>query len=69
LADILVVLVATWGSGFLVGTGAFEVTTTTLRWLKDKVLLLYITLQACSVAPLTETPARSEDEKSFQSLQ
>jgi hypothetical protein len=30
LADILVDLVATLDSGFLVGTGAFEVTTTTL---------------------------------------
>ena len=59
LADALVDLAATLGSGFLVGTGAFDVTTTNFTMVKDKVLLPYITLQtAYNTAPLTETPRR-----------
>jgi hypothetical protein len=45
LADALEVLAATLGSGFLVGTGAFDVTTTSVRWLKIKYLLPYINVQ------------------------
>ena len=57
LADALVGLAATLGSGFLVGTGAFDVTTTNFTMVKDKVLLPYITLQtAYNTAALTETP-------------
>jgi hypothetical protein len=66
LADILVDLVATLVSGFLVGTGAFEVTTTTLLWLKIK--FCYLILLPC-IAALTETPGLLEDDKPFQSLQ
>jgi hypothetical protein len=52
-------LAATLGSGFLVGTGAFDVTTTNFTMVKDKVLLPYITLQtAYNTASLTETPRR-----------
>jgi hypothetical protein len=69
LADILVDLAATLGSGFLVGTGAFDVTTTNFTMVKDKVLLPYITLQAQTAAPLTETPRPLSRRKSFQSLQ
>jgi hypothetical protein len=50
LADALVDLAVTLGSGFLVGTGAFEVTND-YTMVKDKVLLPYITLQAKICCP------------------
>jgi hypothetical protein len=39
LADTRVDLAVTLGSGFLVGTGAFDVTTTSFMMVKDKVFV------------------------------
>ena len=66
-ADVLVVVAATLVSGFLVGTGAFDVTTTNFTMVKDKVLLPYITLlTAYNTAALTETPRPFGHESRFK---
>jgi hypothetical protein len=67
LGGHLVVLAATLGSGFLVGTGAFDVTTTNFTMVKDKVLLPYITLLALSCLPATayNTAALTETPRPF----
>jgi hypothetical protein len=66
---MLVGLAATLGSGFLIGTGAFDVTTTSFTMVKDKVLLPYITLQATICCLTNSKPRLFETAKTFQRLQ
>jgi hypothetical protein len=58
-----------FGFGFLGWHRRFRSHNDHFTMVKDKVLLPYITLQAFTVAPLTETPRPNCHEKSFQCLQ